>query len=115
VYVFFTGKNLFSLQVFPCKENVHRENPVFSTGRVCSVLCRIEGTPMLKLPMVKRLKETRGKKMKFFIKILHKNSSQIFVAKIRRKKFVVKIRCKYSSQVFVTKVIKATPKVTPNI
>ena len=32
VYAFFTGKNLFSLQVFPCKESVHRENPVFITG-----------------------------------------------------------------------------------
>jgi hypothetical protein len=37
VYAFFTGKNLFSLQVFPCKESVRRENPVFITGMHCCV------------------------------------------------------------------------------
>ena len=41
VQFFFTGKNLFSLQVFPCKEKLHRENPVFITGRVCSVMQNI--------------------------------------------------------------------------
>jgi hypothetical protein len=48
VYVFFTGKNLFSLQVFPCKEHVHRENPVFITGRVCSA-CFNSGSLLTKV------------------------------------------------------------------